>query len=221
MRRHMKWLLSIAFSLLLIFALSFVLAEQAGWTDEQWVSGRILALQERRGGLALAGAAIVVLLTLDLFLPVPSSILMILSGTLLGMHIGWMVALLGAMGSALLGFGMCRYWGKPAFDRVVGAVDADRITRFFEQHGIWAILLSRSVPMLTEIVSCLAGLSAMRFRLFFWVSLAGTWPLCVVYAWAGHRALDESAIGWTIVLAFALPAVGLLLYKWGQRTRAV
>lgn len=215
----MKWLISIALSLFALFTLSYLLAEQAGWTDERWVSEQVLAIQERPGGTLLAGAVIASLLTLDLLFPVPSSILMILSGALLGFHSGWMVSLLGAMGSALIGFALCRTWGKPAFDRVVGSLDAERITRFFERHGVWAILLSRSVPMLTEIVSCLAGLSAMRFRLFFWVTLAGTWPLCIVYAWAGHRAVDQSAIGWAVVLAFVVPAVGLAIVKWAHRNR--
>jgi uncharacterized membrane protein YdjX (TVP38/TMEM64 family) len=216
----MKWMISIAVSLFLFFTLGYLLAEQAGWTDDEWMSEQIRALQERSGGLWWAGLAVASLLTLDLFLPVPSSILMILSGAILGLHLGWLVALVGAMGSALLGFGLCRRWGKPVFDRVAGPVDTDRITRFFERHGLWAILLSRSVPMLTEIVSCLAGLSAMRFRLFFLVSLAGTWPLCVVYAWAGHRALDQSAVGWAVVLAFVLPAIGLLVYQWTLRGRS-
>ena len=153
------------------------------------------------------------LLTLDLFLPIPSSILMILSGTLLGWPIGWLFSLVGAMGSAVLGFWMCRYWGKPVFDRIVGPGDTRRVTLFFERHGVWAILLSRSVPMLTEVISCLAGLSAMRFRLFLGVSLAGTAPLCLLYAWVGSRAIDQSAVGWAVILAFLFPAVGFFFYQ--------
>lgn len=214
----MKAFISIALFLFFIFTLGFLLAEQAGYTDEQWVSEQILILQASRGGRAWAALAIAALLTLDLILPVPSSILMILSGSLLGWPTGWLVSLTGAMGSAILGFWACRRWGKSVFDRVAGPVDAGRITHFFEQHGVWAILLSRSVPMLTEVISCLAGLSAMRFRLFLAVSLAGTAPLCLVYAWAGHRALDRSAVGWAVFLAFLLPAAGLLIYRRFQNT---
>lgn len=216
----MKWMISLGLSLFLFFTLCYLLAEQAGWTDEQWLSDQLLALQAGRGGVWMVGAGIAALLAVDLFLPIPSSILMILSGAVLGTHLGWLFSVVGAMGSALIGFGCCRYWGKPAFDRVAGPVDAARITRFFEQHGVWAILLSRSVPMLTEVVSCLAGLSAMRFRLFAAVSFAGTWPLCVVYAWAGERALDESAIGSAVFLAFVFPALGLLIYKGMSKRKA-
>ncbi len=214
----MKWLISIAIFLFVLFTLGFLLAEQAGWMDEQQVSERIIAIRESPRGTQWAGAAIAGLLAADLALPVPSSILMTLSGSILGLHAGWLISLAGAMGSALIGFTVCRQWGKPAFDRLVGPVDVERIRHFFERHGIWAILLSRSVPMLTEVISCLAGLSAMRFRLFLFVSLAGTWPLCLVYAWAGHRALDQSAIGWAVALAFVLPAVGLGAVKLLNRT---
>jgi uncharacterized membrane protein YdjX (TVP38/TMEM64 family) len=210
----MKWMVSIAVGMFFVLALSFMLAEQAGWMDEQRVSSFIYSIQETPGGLLWAGVAIAGLLAVDLFLPVPSSILMILSGAVLGFHIGWMVSLSGAMGSALIGFGFCRKWGKPAFERMIKPGEPERITRFFEQYGIWAILLSRSVPMLTEVISCLAGLSAMSFRLFAGVALAGTAPLCIVYAWAGYRAMEESAVGWAVLLAFVVPAVGLGVWKW-------
>jgi uncharacterized membrane protein YdjX (TVP38/TMEM64 family) len=213
----MRWFVSAGLCLFFFFALGFLFAERAGWTDEVWMSEHLVALSSHPGGLIGLAAVMIALLTLDLFLPMPSSVVMVLAGAVFGLHVGWMITLTGAMGSALLGFFICRYWGKPAFDRVVGQVDAERITRFFERHGLWAILLSRSVPMLTEIISCLAGLSAMRFRLFLIASLAGTWPLCVVYAWAGHRALDESAVGWAVLLAFVLPALGFLALNWRPR----
>ena len=60
--------------------------------------------------------------------------------------------------------------------------------------------LSRSVPMLTEIVSCAAGLARIPFRVFLALSVAGTLPLCAVYAWAGNRSLRGGA-GWAAHMA--------------------
>jgi 3-dehydroquinate synthase len=211
----MKYFISIALSLFLLFSLLFILAEQTGWMGSQWVSEQVLALQGMRGGRVLTGAAIAGLLTIDLILPVPSSVLMTMAGALLGFNAGWMVNLIGAMGSAVLGFVLCRRWGKPMFDRLIKPSDSARITRFFERYGIWAILLSRSVPMLSEVISCMAGLSAMRSRIFFAVALAGTWPLCIAYAWAGDNAVAGNAIGLAVMLAFVLPAIGLAILKFG------
>ena len=216
----MKYFVSIAISLFLFFTFMFIVAEQAGWMESQWVTAKIEQIQEMPAGTALAGVAIAGLLTVDLLLPVPSSVLMTMAGAVLGFTLGWAANLVGAMGSAVLGFWLCRKWGKPMFDRLVNPRDAARITRFFERYGVWAILLSRSVPMLTEIISCLAGLSAMRGRLFFLVALLGTWPLCIVYAWAGDRALGASSLGWAVVMAFVLPAIGFGILRLLGKGRA-
>lgn len=206
----MKAILSIAVALLVVFSLLYVAAEKAGWTDEARISRAFEQVRASPGGTASAAAAIVLLLALDLFLPVPSSVVMTLSGALLGWAAGTAASFAGAMGSALLGFGLCRRFGRAAFERLAGAADAARVERFFEEWGTWGILLSRSVPMLTEIVSCAAGLTHLPFRLFLGLTAAGTLPLCAAYAWAGNRSLREGT-AWAVLLAFAIPAAGFAL----------
>ena len=214
----MKAIASIVAALLVIFTLLYAAAEKAGWTDEARISQAFEHVRASRGGTATAAAAIASLLTLDLFLPVPSSVVMTLSGALLGWTAGTAVSFAGAMGSALLGFGLCRRLGRPAFERLVGAADAARVERFFEDWGTWGILLSRSVPMLTEVVSCAAGLTRLPFRLFVTLTAAGTLPLCAVYAWAGNKSLRAGA-GWAVLLAFAAPAVGFAVLRLRRRRR--
>jgi membrane protein DedA with SNARE-associated domain len=91
------------------------------------------------------------------------------------------------------------------------------VSAFLERHGAWAILLSRSVPMLTEIVSGLAGLSRMRFPLFLALSAAGTLPICAVYAWAGARA--DALADWrvAVAVAFLIPAAGFGVIRLRHR----
>jgi uncharacterized membrane protein YdjX (TVP38/TMEM64 family) len=209
----LKALASIAAALMIVFVLLYAGAEKAGWTDEARISQWFDHVRASRGGAAASAALIASLLTLDLVLPVPSSIVMTLSGALLGWPAGMAVCFAGAMGSALLGFGLCRRFGRPAFERVVGAADAARVERLFEDWGVWGILMSRSVPMLTEIVSCAAGLSRLPLRAFLALTVAGTLPLCAVYAWAGNRSLQAGA-GWAVLLAFLAPAAGFALLRW-------
>lgn len=210
----MRWFWSLALSMVCVFSLLFLLAERAGLMDAVWIAERVTAIQSSRGGLLATAAVLAGLLTVDLVLPVPSSLVMTLSGTLLGWHWGWIVNLVGSMGAAVLGFAFCRHWGRAAFDRLIGAQEAARIGQFFNRYGVWAILLSRSLPMLTEVISCLAGLSALRFRTFFWLALVGTGPLCLLYAWAGSRSMDPAALGWALLPAFGIPAIGFALVRW-------
>ncbi|MBM4156924.1 MAG: VTT domain-containing protein [Lentisphaerae bacterium] len=204
----MKRVAAIVIGMVAVLSLVFVAAESAGWMDP----GRFRSLLETvhaspTGRLAVAGV-IGGLLAGDLVLPVPSSVLMTLAGAFLGTAAGTAVSFAGAMASALIGFAVCRRFGHAAFRRFAGEADADRVTRFLRDYGVWGILLSRSVPMLTEVVSCVAGLSDLPFRTFASLAAAGTLPICAVYAWAGARASDPSGLGWAVLIAFLVPAAG-------------
>lgn len=210
----MKRFIAIAAVLFVLFTVSFLVAEHFGFTDEQYVLRQMTALRTDSGNSIVVGLVIWGLLAADLFLPVPSSVVMTLSGYFLGAWVGAGVSFAGAMFSALLGFGLCRRYGQKALARLAGEKDTERVAGFLETYGAWAIILSRSVPMLTEIMSCLAGLSLMSPLRFTLLSAAGTLPVCIVYAWAGAGSGKMSfGLGWAVVVAFALPAAGFGMMK--------
>lgn len=212
----MKSLTKLVGLLVLVLSLVYLAADYLGWMQADALGN---ALGRLRGGEGVAhGAAaplIAVLLAADLVLPVPSSLVMTASGSLLGVVAGTAASFAGAMAGALLGFGLCRRFGQRAFRGLVGAEEHGRVSAFLMRYGSWAILLSRSVPMLTEIISCVAGLGTMSAVRFCALAAAGTLPLCLVYAVIGAAAGDGSLHpGWALLLAFLLPAAG---YGWLQR----
>ncbi|MEI6970440.1 MAG: VTT domain-containing protein [bacterium] len=210
----MKWFIGIAVSLIVAFSLTFVLAEAFGLTDQRLVTAWFESMRGGHGGSWFIALVIFGLLSGDLILPIPSSVVMTLSGYMLGFPAGAAVTFAGAMASAMLGFGLCRVFGRKAFVRLVGAKDESRIERFMSRYGEWGIILSRSVPMLTEVVSCLAGLSEIGFLRFVLLSACGALPICVVYAWAGATSGGVPAgIGWAVLLAFVIPAAGFAIVR--------
>ncbi|MBA4387022.1 MAG: hypothetical protein C0404_03515 [Verrucomicrobia bacterium] len=216
----MKKFIGIAVGLFVVFTISFLIAEHYGFTDEKFVTQHITALRNKSDTPVLVGVVIGGLLAGDLFLPVPSSVVMTLSGFFMGTWKGAAVSFAGAMFSALLGFGLCRLFGRKAFNRLVGSEDTTRVAKFLETYGVWAIILSRSVPMLTEVMSCLAGLGLMSARKFAVLSAAGTLPICLVYAWAGSRPGQLSfGIGWAVAVAFVIPALGFGIVKLVERKK--
>ncbi len=214
----MKKVLGLFAGMLAVLAAMFLVAEQTGWMTAEGVQAWLEGVRATRGGRAAAALAVFGLLAGDLVLPVPSSIVMTLSGGLLGVATGTLASFAGAMTSALLGFGLCRRYGRRAFARMAGAADEARVDRFLRTYGAWGILLSRSVPMLTEIISCFAGLGAMSWRRFTALTAAGTLPLCTVYAWAGRRG-DTAGFTWAVWLAFLLPALGFAFLRGFERRR--
>lgn len=214
----MKTLGYLTLALLALLSAAFMLAESQGLTEQDFYTA--LFATDRLDS-RMIGAAIGALLTLDLFLPVPSSVLMTLSGVYTGPWVGALINFTGAMGSALIGFGLCRRYGQTAFQKLIGREQQHDVERFFDRFGIWVILLSRSVPMLTEIISCLAGLSTMSWRRFSVLSALGTAPISILYAWAGWRFGMEHALGWAILIALVLPAALYLLIYRGKLRSAI
>jgi uncharacterized membrane protein YdjX (TVP38/TMEM64 family) len=141
---------------------------------------------------------------------------MVISGKLLGIGLGTIVSFIGAMAAALIGYFGCKKGGNAFFTRLVGEEDVSRVQAWFERYGVLAIIISRPVPMLTEILSCMAGLSGMKLRTFLWASILGTLPICAVYAWAG--AIGTADDPWLMVwVALLIPAIGYAITKYVKR----
>ena len=170
-----------------------------------------------------AGSAgvIIALLVLDVFLPVPSSVVMVLSGAVFGVFWGAVFALIGSVAGQWVGFEMVRRFGRGAAGRVAGDGELRDVNRFFERYGAVAVIATRPLPIVMETMSLVAGLSKMPRRVFLSAALVGTVPIVLVYAYAG--AVSREAGSWVpaIVMVVAVGGAGWLWYRWKRvRTTA-
>jgi len=214
----LKVLIGIVLSLFVLFTLSFVIADSLGVMGEEAIAAHMRVFVDGVSATWIAAPVIALLLTIDLILPIPSSVLMTLCGYFYGILAGTLISFVGAMGSAVLGFGLCRRFGRRGFESIIGDGETERVERLFHRYGDWMIILSRPVPMFTEIISCVCGLTQMSFRRFALLSAAATLPLCFVYAWAGRTAETNPAAWWALLLAVALPAMGVGVLRLLQIT---
>lgn len=214
----MKRFFLLAGLLLVLFAGLFIWFEQSGWMTASGIERWIEVLRGSRWGIAAVTGGVLLLLLIDVVLPVPSSVVMTVSGALLGVWGGTIAAFLGATGAAMTAFWACRVGGRRTFERLVGGDDTNRIRRWFEEYGVIAVVLSRPVPMLTEILSCLGGLSRMRSSVFFAATVLGTLPVCLVYAAAG--AYGTVTNPWpALLVALGIPAAGWAGLRWAKQGR--
>lgn len=203
--RH--WLtLTIAIALVVVL-LKFVFED---WLHMPFATGveRILA----EPGPA-AAALVVGLLSIDLFLPVPSSLVMILSGVLFGVWRGALLALAGSLIGNWAGFELARRYGHDTARRLVGAAQLERMGRVFARHGAAAILVTRPVPVLMETLSVVAGLSGMRRGTFLAASLAGTIPTVFAYAYAGALSIAVGSVFPAVLGLMIVVAAGWTLAR--------
>jgi uncharacterized membrane protein YdjX (TVP38/TMEM64 family) len=162
-----------------------------------------------------AGSAMLVigLLASDVFLPIPSSVVMVLSGAAFGVTQGALLALIGSVLGEWLGFELVRRYGRTMAARLVGREDLRRFSEFFDRHGALAVIVTRPLPVVMETMSVVAGLSAMSRRTFLVASVVGTAPIVFIYAYAGAVSRDVGSIVPAAVMLIALTGAAWLAYR--------
>lgn len=156
---------------------------------------------------------IVTLLAVDILLPVPSSLVMIVSGAAFGVWWGSVLALSGSIAGEWLGFELARRYGARASTWLVGPTDTERLARLFSRHGAAAVAISRALPILMETLSVVAGLSGMRRRTFLAASFVGTAPIVVAYAYAGAASREAGSVVPAIIITIAVFGLGWIAYR--------
>lgn len=156
------------------------------------------------GGAGIAAGAGFALLVLDVFLPVPSSLVMVAHGALFGVAAGTLLSLAGGLGAAALGFALGR-WGSPLLLARIAVDERRRAGALLERWGPLAVLVTRPVPILAETVAVLAGTSPLGWPRFLLAAAAGTLPAALLYAVTGATAarLDHTVLVFALVLLVA------------------
>ena len=152
---------------------------------------------------AWAWAVAIGLIVADLVLPVPSTAIIAGLGMLYGPWLGGLIGGLGSILAGLVAFGAGRVIGRPALQYLTGDADLERLSRFFANHGLWAIALSRWMPLLPEALCCLAGTARMRPRPFLAALACGSFAMGFAFGFLGMSYLDNPTTG--LVLSAAIP----------------
>ncbi len=146
-----------------------------------------------QGGFA-ASVISYLLLTGDIILPVPSSIIMITNGALFGITMGTLISLCGGLSASLLGF-LIGGKGSKLINKLVNQSEQEKANNLIKKWGMVAIIITRPIPLLSETTSIMAGASNLGAGKMFIASVIGLLPASLVYAITGVYAVDfESGV---------------------------
>jgi len=170
----------------------------------------VLASELTRTGASRSAAAagIFGLLALDVFLPVPSSIVATGAGVLLGLWTGTAVVWAGLMAGCVLGYAVGAR-GARAARWIVGADSLARAERVMREYGNLAIVLCRPVPVLAEASVVFAGLVRAPFARFAGLTAASNLGIAIGYAAFGAFSMRLDSFLMAFVGALLLPGVVL------------
>lgn len=149
------------------------------------------------------------LLAGDVILPVPSSMVMIANGKILGLAGGASLSFLAGMASSCIGFLLGRFAGSR-----IGNLFSEPEKRagdlLFERFGAFAVIVSKCLPILSEVVSFVSGTTSLSFYRFLRYSIIGHAIISLLYAAVGVYAGEA---GNTQLISAAIIA-GVLVTGW-------
>ncbi len=130
-------------------------------------------------------------------IPLPSEIIMPFAGYLVYLKhrdLFW-TATAGPVGCNL--GSVVAYWigakgGRPLVERygrwvLMSKHDLDRMTNFFTKYGSITVLLGRLLPVVRTFIAFPAGIARMPQLRFHIYTFVGSWPWCLVLAYAGMK----------------------------------
>lgn len=164
-------------------------------------------------------AWIVTALASDVFLPIPSSIVSTLSGTLLGLPKGLAASWLGMMLGSLGGYWFGAKAARGLVERTVGIEELRRAERMRERFGAWGIVVSRPVPVLAEASVIAAGFTRMPFAPFALLNALANLGVSAAYAFTGATAADRDSFLFAFAGSIGLPAIAMAIAKLRSSNR--
>lgn len=153
----------------------------------------------------------------DLVLPIPATGIMAALGSVYGLWTGAVISILGSTMAGFTGYGLARFAGHRVTRYLASKEELDRFAFFFNQWGGAAIIVSRIMPIMPEVMVILAGLSRMKLINFSIALMLGTIPTCVLFTYVGQAAQQQPVWGlgtavlaplliWPVFLRFFVPA---------------
>lgn len=165
---------------------------------------------------SLAALAIGGLLALDVFLPVPSSIVSTAAGVLMGLWAGASVVWVGMTAGSMIGY-FVGVRSAPLARRLVGPQGLARAADLAERYGAWAVVVCRPIPVLAEATVVFAGLVRAPLRRFLFVTAASNLGIAVGYAAIGAYSMRLDSFLLAFAGAVAVPGLAMLAARWLPR----
>ncbi|MCP2044774.1 TVP38/TMEM64 family protein [Pontibacter sp. HSC-36F09] len=101
---------------------------------------------------------------------------------------GSLIAITAVLVASTIGYFIGRGLGEAGVSKIIGRKAEEKVHGFVEDYGIWAVIVARISPFLSnDAVSFVAGITKMSYFKFIGATLAGIAPLTVLLAWLGEN----------------------------------
>ncbi|MEX0977905.1 MAG: VTT domain-containing protein [Pirellulales bacterium] len=179
-----------------------------------WLEGRIEAWLDPPPPPAAVALGTVALLSTDVLLPIPSSVVSTVAGAQLGIALATLASWLGMTLGAVVGFSLAKSFGRGVAAWLSSADDLDGLDTMACRYGTWVLIVTRALPILAEAAVLLMGAARLPWRRFLPAIMLSNLGIALVYAILGHLARDRGQLIWAIAVSIALPLLATTMARW-------
>jgi membrane protein DedA with SNARE-associated domain len=197
--RSVRWS-AFAVLLLVLVVVPFLLL---GKRLEPWATAAMQG-DEASWTIGIVGG---VLLAADVLLPVPSTFVLTVLGTVLGAGAATAVGALGMSVGCVFAYALGRVVEPSVAERFVTAEEQERFAKRIKGHGLLVLAACRGVPILAEASILAAGILRLPVRSVLLTTTAANIGVAGCYALLGASATDGSTFLVAILASLALPAL--------------
>ena len=199
---------------------------QAG-VNEAWVvltSGNEQRISDWVSGFGYWGPVYIVMaMVAQMFLLVINVVLLMLVAIIAyGPIWGSVIAIMAVLVASTAGYFIGRSVGQAGVTKLIGHKAEKKVTDFVNNYGLWAVVIARISPFLSnDAVSFVAGLAKMGYWRFIGATMAGIVPLTVLLAWLGENNQRlQTGLIWVSAVSLAL-FIGYIIYnKYIRKNKA-
>jgi uncharacterized membrane protein YdjX (TVP38/TMEM64 family) len=128
-----------------------------------------------------------------------------------------MIALVGIFVASTLGYLLGRGLGPATVGKLLGQKTQKKVEEQVERYGIWAVVLARLSPLISnDAISIVAGIARMPYRKFILATAGGIIPLTLLIAYLGQD-IDRLKNG--LIVVSIIGVIMLIGYYFYDRRR--
>ncbi len=130
---------------------------------------------------------------------------------------GSLIAFAGIMLASCIGYALGRLAGAALVDKLLGPETAAKVEEQVHRYGVWAVVIARISPFLSnDAISFIAGSTRLPFLKFILATIGGILPLIALIAYLGEDT-DRLKTGLIWVSVIAIVAFGIYYFYDRQK----
>jgi len=149
---------------------------------------------------------------------VPGLVITITNAWIFGWQYGALYSWIGALLSAILDFGMARWYGHFVVERFINIKYLNMTDIFLQRYGLLTVFITRLIPIIPfKVVSYGAGLMTMSLWKFVIATAIGQAPAIILYSILGQNITHNIRI--TIAVTSLLMSIGVVVYYYREKIK--